>query len=127
MLLVLLEKWSRRHARYHHTSSRYRTLPRYPLRGPMAVVGFCLCFIPLVLGFLLPGGQLAIWAIRSAPRMLDAQFFALVGNSLTLAASAAILALALALFFVYAKRLHPSRLLRGVIRLAGMGYAMPVP
>ena len=29
--LVALERWSRRHARYHHTSTKWRPLPRYRL------------------------------------------------------------------------------------------------
>jgi len=32
-VLIVLERRSRRQARYHHTSGRYRSLPRYRLRG----------------------------------------------------------------------------------------------
>jgi len=124
-MLIILERWSRRKARYHHTSNRYGLLPRYKLKAGLGLLAFLVCALPLVLGFLLPGGQQLVWAIQTADKMLDADFFTLVWHSILLAASASIFALLLALFIAYGKRMHKTWGLLLAVRLAGMGYAVP--
>jgi iron(III) transport system permease protein len=124
-LLLVLERWSRRQARYHHTSSRYRPLPRYQLRGWRMLAAMALCAGPVVLGFLLPGAQLLTWAVATAEKMVDADFAGLVWNSALLACTAAFLALCLALLFGYGARHYPSPVVRLSVRAAGMGYAVP--
>lgn len=124
-LLLFLELRSRQKARYHHIGARHQSLPRYCLRGRLAALAFIASFLPLFLGFLLPGGQLVWWAVRTAPRMVDAGFAALAVNTLLLAATAAVMVLLLALFMAYGKRLQDSPLIRFAVRFAGMGYAIP--
>jgi iron(III) transport system permease protein len=124
-ILIVLERWSRRQARYHHTSGRYRHLPRYRLHGWRAAAAFGLCLLPLLLGFLLPAGQLLAWAAQTVDRTLDAEFLRLVWHSLGLAAAAAVLAVLLGLFMAYGKRLRGSLGVAAAVRVAGMGYAVP--
>ena len=125
LVLMLFERWSRRAARYHDTGQHERTLPRHRLEGWRAVVGLAVCIVPLTLGFLLPAAQLLVWASRSAQKMLDAEYLRLVTNSLVLAASAALVTLAVGLFMAYGKRLHGGQWVSGAVRVAGMGYAIP--
>lgn len=124
-VLVVLERWSRRRARYHHTTGRYDRLPRVRLRGTAAVAAVAACGLPLVLGFLLPAGQLAVWMGQTAGRTVDGPFLVLVWHSLSLATTAALLALVLALVLAYGKRLRPSLGKETAVRVAGMGYAVP--
>jgi iron(III) transport system permease protein len=124
-LLILLERLSRRQARYHQTSQRHQAIRRYPLRGWRGLVAFVFCLIPLALGFLLPAGQLAAWALEVASTSLDAAFWRLVGHSLGLAAAAALLALLLALILGYGQRLRPTPGVTLAVRVAGLGYAVP--
>jgi iron(III) transport system permease protein len=124
-VLILLERWSRRQARYHHTSTRHRPLPRYRLYGLgrwLAILGCAVC---VLLGFVLPATQLGYWALLTSDRMIDTSFLQLTWHSLMLAGCAALLTLALALVMAYGKRLRPSRRLRLAVRVAGMGYAVP--
>lgn len=125
LVLIILERWSRRQSRYHHTTQRFRNLPGYNLRGWRMLGAMTTCLVPLFLGFLLPNMQLGIWVWRTWRRSLDAHFIELLRNSLLLALSAAGMALILALFMVYGQRLRRSPLLTGAVRLAGMGYAVP--
>ena len=125
LVLILLERWSRRAARYYDTGRRERSLPRYRLEGWRRVVGLAVCIVPLTLGFLLPAGQLLVWAGRTAGKMLDADFLRIMTNSLALAGSAAVVTLAVGLFMAYGKRLHGDRWMGGAVRVAGMGYAIP--
>lgn len=123
--LILLERWSRRHARYHHTSQREQSIRRLRLRGWRAALAFTFCLIPLLFGFLLPAGQLGWWSLTVAETTWDREFATLVMHSLGLAGGAALLALLLALLLGYGRRLYPSRTLRSAVRVAGMGYAVP--
>lgn len=123
--LVLVERWSRGRARFHHTTSRYRRLPRHPLGGVRGVLAVLACFIPVFLGFLLPAGVLAKWALETASATVDGHFFRLAANSFTLAAAAAVFAVVIALLMAYGHRLHPSRPATVAMRLASLGYAVP--
>jgi iron(III) transport system permease protein len=125
LVLIALERSSRRHARYHHTSQRHQAIRRHRLRGWWAVGAVTFCLVPLLFGFLIPAGQLALWALTIGRTAIDRDFLGLVLNSLELAALAALLALLLALLLAYGKRLHPTRPVEGAVRLAGLGYAVP--
>ena len=123
--LVIIERWSRKRAQYHHTSNRYSALPQYQLRGPRAWLAFFACLLPLLLGFILPAGQLALWALQTYSSMVDASFVRLTLNSILLAASAATLAVMLALFLAYGKRLFAGPAINASIRIVATGYAIP--
>ena len=75
--LIMAERRSRRQARYHQQDSRSRPLPGFALRGWRAALAFATCAVPLSLGFLLPVGQLLVWAVRTAEEMIDEQFLEL--------------------------------------------------
>jgi iron(III) transport system permease protein len=124
-VLVVIERWSRKQAQYHHTSNRYSSLPQYRLHGYRAWFAFCACLIPLLLGFLLPAGQLAIWGFETYEYMLDESFVRLTMHSVMLALSAATLAVVLALFLAYGKRLYRSNMVTASIRVVATGYAIP--
>ncbi len=125
LVLIAVERLSRRHARYHHTSQREQAIRRRRLTGWTALASIGLCAVPVTLGFLLPAGQLAIWSATVAETTIDGAFLRLVANSLTLATGAAALALLLALILGYGHRLHPTPAVSAAVRTAGMGYAVP--
>ncbi|MCG5513363.1 ABC transporter permease [Ectothiorhodospira shaposhnikovii] len=125
LVLIVLERYSRRRARFHHTSARYSRLPRYRLRGVHLAGALVVCALPIILGFVIPSGQLLQWALRTPHMWMRPEFLGLVWNSVSLAAIAAVLAVALALVLAYGKRLRPSLPVNGAVRVAGMGYAIP--
>ena len=125
LTLILIERGSRRHARYHHSGQRHQPIHRYPLHGWAAFGALLVCLLPLLLGFLVPAGQLAVWSWTRTETGFDARFLSLTLNSLSLAGGAALLALVVALMLAYAQRLVPTRLVRSSARLASMGYAVP--
>lgn len=123
--LIILERQSRRQARYHHTTQRHQALTRFQLNWRQAAFAFLICSGALFFGFLLPAGQLLWWALTTAEESLDKGFLILIGHSLMLAGAAAVLALLLALFLGYGRRLHGSWPVTLAVRVAGMGYAIP--
>lgn len=126
LALVLMERMSRGARRFHHTTGRYRILPRYRLTGGRLVAAQAFCIIPVFLGFLLPAGILAKWSWETgAEAIFQSGFLAIVGNSLTLAGIASALAVMVALILAYAQRLHPTPTTSTAVRLASLGYAVP--
>lgn len=125
VFLIWLEKRSRGQARFHHTTARYRPLPRYDLRGGRAVAAMLTCGLPVLLGFGLPVVALAGWSIESAAAGIDNRFFSYARNSLLLAGIAAILAVTLAVLIGYAKRFHGGGQVIRSLRIATLGYAVP--
>lgn len=124
LLLILVERLSRRRARYYNAGAR-RASPRRPLRGGKAWLALLAGLLPVLLGFLIPALQLAAWAIEQRASWLSSDFLRLGRNSLALAAVAAVITVLLAVLLAYGQRLRPHWLVRGSVRLAAMGYAVP--
>jgi iron(III) transport system permease protein len=125
LALVVCERMSRGRGRVHHTSPRYRALTGFRMTAPRRALAFIACAAPVTLGFIVPAVALARWSWQTGPRMIDAKFIANAFNSFTLAAVAALLAVAIAVLIAYGMRLKPSRLSSIAARLASMGYAVP--
>ena len=125
LALIVLERALRGGRKFHHTSRRYRSLPRYELPDGRALAAFLVCFVPIFLGFLLPGGQLLAWTAETAHAVVDRDFLVLAGNSIMLAAVAATVAVGAALLLAYGQRLRPGPVLAIAARVASMGYAVP--
>lgn len=125
LFLVMTEHWSRQKARYHHTSNKYSRLPQIPLTGWKRAAAMVYCILPVLLGFLIPFIQLSLWAVDTWHLVDKDSFFTLFVNSLELASVTAIIALLLGVFITYSKRLRPTLPLRGIVRVMGLGYAIP--
>lgn len=125
LFLVMTENWSRQKARYHHTSNKYSRLPQIPLSGWKRAAAMIYCILPVLLGFLIPFIQLSLWAVDTWHLVDKDSFFTLFMNSLELASVTAIIALVLGVFITYSKRLRPTLPLRSIVRVMGLGYAIP--
>ncbi|MEX2352970.1 MAG: iron ABC transporter permease [Gammaproteobacteria bacterium] len=125
LLLLIMENWSRKQARYHHTSTKYSELPWIKLAGWKMIAAAVFCAIPVLLGFVVPAMQLLVWASQTWGQVIGPEFFRLVINSLQLALIASGLAVGLALFINYGKRMRPDFLNRTAVRILSAGYAIP--
>ena len=123
VLLIFMERYSRRRARYD-TSGPARYEHRIRLSGGQAVWAWVSCMVPVVLGFILPGAVLLKWALYDAA-WNGSSFLALTWNSFYLAALAALIAVACALVLGYARRNRNTRLVRASLGVSGLGYAIP--
>ena len=125
VVLVTLERISRRQSRYHDTGRGKQPLQRLKLVGWGNVAATLFCLFTLLLGFLLPATQLVSWAIDTYETMIDSRFISLFFNTLELATFSALLALLIALLLNYGRRLQPTYGVRFAVRAASMGYAIP--
>ena len=124
ILLVLLERYSRRRARYHSAAESRARADLIPLSGSKAIMACVICLSPLMFGFIIPATQLLFWAVFEA-EPLGWDFVGLAWNSFSLAFLAAIIAVILAIILSYAKRTKPIKPVRTVLAMAGFGYALP--
>lgn len=125
LVLIVLEKYSRRKAKYHHTSRRHQELTLFQLSGLQAWSASVFCILVVIVGFILPAVQLLNWTILVADSQINQAFVGLIFNSLKLATWTACLALLLALFLGYGSRLFNTPINRLTVRIASMGYAIP--
>jgi iron(III) transport system permease protein len=123
VVVLALERASRRRAAYAAASPK--PLRAHELRGAKAALACAACAAPVVFGFVLPALLLAnlAWGEKSA--YLGTRILTLIGNSFSVAGVTALIAVALGLVMAYAARLTPTRVVRGVNRAAGFGYALP--
>lgn len=96
-----------------------------PLSGGARVAAWLVCGLPVLLGFVLPllfmlRPLAADWSVLPWDRFLRWS-----ANSLRLGAMSAALAVLIALLLAYRLRRAPGGLTRGVVQLAGLGYAVP--
>ncbi len=124
VILIYFERLGRRGRRFHNVSSRHVSPKRLPLNGVKRWVAFVVCALPILVGFIIPGGVLARHAIVFFDRSWNDEFLALIGNSLMLAALAATGAIIVAVFLAYGRRLSGPGF--GILaRLSLLGYAVP--
>jgi iron(III) transport system permease protein len=125
IVLVLAERFARRKKRFHHTTSKYQALPGYLLTGRPRILATVACVLPIIFGFVLPAAILVGYSFVYFETAMNTDFLGYALNSFALSSLAATLAVAIGLFMAYAVRLRNERLLKFMVRLASLGYAVP--
>jgi len=123
--LIAVERFSRRQARHHHTTYRYRQLPTWRLRRLRAAAAMAICAVPVLFGFVVPFLFFAWLTWNAGDARAREIFWELGRNTLLLALAASTLCVVLALVIAFGKRLWPVLSLRGAAGIAGLGYAIP--
>ncbi len=96
-----------------------------PLHGVRAWLAVLVCALPIVFGFVLPVLFMLRPLIGGWDELPWDMFVQWSRNSVWLAGLSALLATGLALALAFALRARPGPLTRGVVQLAGLGYAVP--
>ncbi|WP_165854991.1 ABC transporter permease [Marinobacter sp. JSM 1782161] len=125
LILVTLERYSRRRQQQFAARDLREPLQRFRLsRGRQ---GLCLlvCALPLLLGFLVPALVLGYYATEYFAESWTDDFVENSLNSLTLSSLAAVSTLIIGLLLAYSRRLHDTPGMRLLMRLSSLGYAMP--
>lgn len=123
-VLIFLEQQFRSRMRFSETKRTERT-PRIRLCGwrKWGVLSYIL--IILFFAFLLPVGQLVIWAVSSFSKDFDARYVDFLWHSLSLSALSALIVCMIAVLIVYSARHYSGRLMRFSVRVSTIGYALP--
>jgi len=124
IVLLVIERHSRKRARYHSKKS-LQTFTPVQLQGYRQVGALTLAALPVLLGFIIPTGQLLAWAVDTHSELFVSDFWKLVWNTLFLAGLTSLIALIFALLIAYADRIADSKIVRTAKHLVGLGYAVP--
>ncbi|WP_348539839.1 MULTISPECIES: iron ABC transporter permease, partial [Spirulina sp. CCY15215] len=125
LVLMALERRSRRQAKYYQTANHAKPFQPYKLGGFRAGTALIACTIPVIFGFLLPVGVLLEMTLNSSESTLGRNFWGLASHSLILAVLTAIFGVTLALVMAYGQRLQNNFAMSFSVRIAAMGYAIP--
>ncbi|PPB79803.1 iron(III) transport system permease protein [Albidovulum inexpectatum] len=125
LILMTLEKTSRRNSRYFQSARQQRPVTPRRITGPWAWIATLACVLPFAMGFVLPVLVIAshamdrpeIWFSRGLGRAL--------WNTISVGGLAAFLTVAAAVFMVYGVRLTGRRLPRLLLPVTTIGYAAP--
>lgn len=124
VMLVTLEKLSRRKSRFFGTARGLRPVTSVQLVGWRGALAMLACLIPFAVGFVLPVGVLLSHAFDArqwvAPGLTRALF-----NTLTVGGIAALLTVLGGVFMVYGVRLSGKRLPILLMPVTAIGYAAP--
>lgn len=124
--LLLLERALRRRARFTQSRRRGLGVIPVPLHGWRAGAATGACLAVVGVAFVVPVARLLTWSWSAEGGWrVPAEFRSLLVNTLTLAATAALLACLLALVLAYAGRLRPLPGVRWSAQFATLGYALP--
>ena len=124
-ILFLLEQRSRRRMRYHNPANAKSHSKSIELHGSHAIMAMIACFIPSLLGFVIPVIQLGEWALTTANKMVDAQFWQLAFNSFYLAFCTSIVVIITGTLLAYGKRTNSNKIIMLLVDFSAMGYAVP--
>ena len=124
LALVLFEALARR-GRVANPLGRVPAPRRARLQGSAAALAVLICWLPVLLGFLLPVGLLLHYSLTQGDPLLGPRFLVFVSNSAVVAGSAALLAALAAIVLAYSLRLGGGWWAQSAVRLAALGYAMP--
>ena len=125
VLVLSLEFASRGRARFNNTSRQQGAPARRNLPLGLGLLASFACFMPLLLGFLLPAALLLRMAFVDGDAQFGPRFVQLARNSFVLAAVSSVIAVVLAVLLAYAARLARTSLPAAMNRIVGLGYAVP--
>ena len=125
IMLVMLEKASRRKVRFFNLSRQYRPVERKRLVGWQGVLALALCVVPFFMGFLLPAGVILNHALANAEAWADRDLLRALWNTVSVGGTAALVTVLAGVFMVYGARISGRRLPRMLMPVTTIGYAAP--
>ena len=125
IVLIVLERTSRRDSIFSPQSSNFKPVKEKKLKGMKNLMAFAICFLPIFIGFLLPVGELSVWALNHNSVFFTDKFLQDALNTLAVSLIAAVLCTALALVINFAVRLNKNNLLKTLSSFLTIGYGMP--
>lgn len=125
VLALVLERRSRSAASFSSARDVSLGSPRLSLSLAARWSAFVVTAFVFSLAFVLPMLQLLYWTVEHAAGDFDSRYVGFVARSLLLAGSAALVVVAASVALAYIARRNPTRMSRGVVRMATIGYAVP--
>jgi iron(III) transport system permease protein len=120
---LTLERHSRSRAQLDQSGKHNRG--QYHLTGWHRWAATSYCFIVFCVTFVVPVAKLLHWVIETGYADLDHRFAQLIEHSFGLAGMASLIIVIMAVLVAYGQRILQSRSSSMLVRVAGLGYALP--
>ncbi|KJS10419.1 MAG: iron ABC transporter [Peptococcaceae bacterium BRH_c8a] len=125
-VILISEKYLRGTQKYSDTTAKVRPISPQVLTGLKGTAAFSYCFFIFSLGFLLPTLQLLYWSLITYHSTLNAQFFQLLFNSLSLAFTAMVLIVIIAVIVANYCRINEHAATAKIYaNITVIGYTVP--
>jgi len=125
VILVTLERYSRRRQQQFAARDNRDPIQRFRLTRPQQLACLAACALPLLFGFIIPAFTLGLYAWEYFDESWNNDFIQNTLNSLFLSGTAALTTLLIGVTLAYSRRLHDTRGMQILMRLSSLGYAMP--
>jgi iron(III) transport system permease protein len=125
LLLLALERISRRGKRFHHTSRRYRPIRRAKPKRLRRWAVVSVCSFPVLFGFVVPALVVGWHASAHLEQWAVPSFWRAILHTGTLAGLAAAVSCAIGVFMVYGARASRGGTARWLAQATSLGYAAP--
>jgi iron(III) transport system permease protein len=124
--LIVLERYGRQRRAFTALGTDGRLASRITLAGPGRWIAAGACFLPVLLGFLLPAGYLLREVIgRGLLAGFDTNLVRYTLTTVALASTATAITLVVGFLAVTALRYTKRPTIAGCVNIAGIGYAVP--
>ncbi|CAN5195253.1 iron ABC transporter permease [soil metagenome] len=123
--LILFEKWQRRKIKFSPVRSNNSHIHRKIGSKRLQYGIFFIVMIPIVLGFLIPLGQLIYWAVLTFDKVFNLDFLMLSLQSFGIAIITAVATVFFAILLIYFSKWSYLRFIKSIARMGILGYAIP--
>ena len=125
LVVLMVEQFMQRKMRFTQSGRMSMEANRVRLSKTAGWLASGFCSAVLLLAFAVPVLQLSFWALSAAGEELTGRYAGLLGRSLLLSLLAMTTIIAISVALAYAWRSRGNRLIRLLIRLSTLGYAVP--
>ena len=81
---LLIENYSRGHAKYHQPSRGFKVIPKIELKGKKSLYALIFCLFLFFFSFIFPVSQMLYWSLKFPKYFSDIDLFSLNFNTLLL-------------------------------------------
>lgn len=124
-IVLMLENLLRGRKKYSFSSSKIRPIIPQKLTGLKGVLAFKYCLIVFSFSFIIPVAQLIFWGTMTYKKILDAEFWKLMLNSVSLAVITTILIVIIALVIANYSRISEGLIAKFYSKITILGYSIP--
>jgi iron(III) transport system permease protein len=125
LILLAIEKVSRRGRKFFHTSRRYRPIRRAEPGPVLRWIACALCLFPVLTGFAAPAAIVGWHAFDHFGQWVEPAFWRALAHTASLATAAAAISCVLGVFLVYGARASRLSAPRWFAQATALGYAAP--
>ncbi len=125
LIILALERYSRKNVAYTPSNSSFKSLKKQKLKGYKNLLAILVCFLPIFVGFLLPVSELINWTFSYKLDFFDSKFMKDFFNTISLSLITALLCCFLAFLITFSIRLRGTPLIYVLNSFLSLGYGVP--